>query len=91
MVSSDPADGATDLTGDKLTLKLTFDQNVKCPPAQQKNVTIDGGATIDKVNAYNTVLTIDISGLEKNSGKEYTVTVPKGTIFGFREDRKSVV
>ena len=85
MVSSDPADGATDLTGDKLTLKLTFDQNVKCPSAQQKNVTIDGGAAIDKVNAYNTVLTIEISGLEKDSGKEYTVTVPKGTVMGFKE------
>ena len=85
MVSSDPADGATDLTGDKLTLKLTFDQNVKCPSAQQKNVTIDGGAAIDKVNAYNTVLTIEISGLEKDSRKEYTVTVPKGTVMGFKE------
>ena len=85
MVSSDPADGATDLTGDKLTLKLTFDQNVKCPSAQQKNVTIDGGAAIDKVNAYNTVLTIEISGLGKDSGNEYTVTVPKGTVMGFKE------
>ena len=87
MVSSDPADGATDLTGDKLTLKLTFDQNVKCPSAQQKNVTIDGGAAIDKVNAYNTVLTIEISGLEKDSGKEYTVTVPKGTVMGFKDNQ----
>ena len=38
MVSSDPADGVTGLTGDKLTMKLTYDQNIKCPSDQQKNV-----------------------------------------------------
>ena len=70
LVSCDPADGAKDLTGDRLTLKLTFDQNIKCPSDQQTRVTIDGGASVDKVYAYNTLLTIDVSGLEKDSGNE---------------------
>ena len=88
MVSSDPADGVTGLTGDKLTMKLTYDQNIKCTSSQQKNVRIEGGGSIDKVNAYNTVLTIEISGLEQNSGKEYTVVVPEGTVLGFRENQE---
>lgn len=88
MVSSDPADGAEELTGSEVTLKLTFDQNVKCPSSQQGNITVDGGAVIDKVNAFNTVLTIEVSGLEKDSGKEYTVVIPKGTVTGFKENQE---
>ena len=88
MVSSDPADGTTGLTGDKLTMKLTYDQNIKCPSDQQKNVRLEGGGTIDKVNAYNTVLTVEISGLDQNSGKEYTVVVPEGAVLGFRENQE---
>ena len=88
MVSSDPADGTTGLTGDKLTMKLTYDQNIKCPSDQQKNVRLEGGGSIDKVNAYNTVLTVEISGLDQNSGKEYTVVVPEGAVLGFRENQE---
>ena len=88
LVSCDPADGAKDLTGDRLTLKLTFDQNIKCPSDQQTRVTIDGGASVDKVYAYNTLLTIDVSGLEKDSGKEYTVVVPEGAVQGFKENQE---
>ena len=88
MVSSDPADGTTGLAGDKLTMKLTYDQNIKCPSDQQKNVRLEGGGSIDKVNAYNTVLTVEISGLDQNSGKEYTVVVPEGAVLGFRENQE---
>ena len=88
LVSCDPADGAKDLTGDRLTLKLTFDQNIKCPSDQQTGVTIDGGASVDKVYAYNTLLTIDVSGLEKDSGNEYTVVVPEGAVQGFKENQE---
>ena len=87
-VSSDPVSGTTGLTGDKLTMKLTYDQNIKCPSDQQKNVRLEGGGTIDKVNAYNTVLTVEISGLDQNSGKEYTVVVPEGAVLGFRENQE---
>lgn len=89
LVSSNPANGASDLTGTELTLSLTFDQNVKCPSSQQGNITVDGGAVIGKVNAYNTELTIVVSGLEKDSGKKYTVIVPKGTVMGFKENQDS--
>ena len=87
-VSSDPVSGTTGLTGDKLTMKLTYDQNIKCPSDQQKNVRLEGGGTIDKVNAYNTVLTVEISGLDQNSGKEYTVVVSEGAVLGFRENQE---
>ena len=87
-VSSDPVSGTTGLAGDKLTMKLTYDQNIKCPSDQQKNVRLEGGGTIDKVNAYNTVLTVEISGLDQNSGKEYTVVVPEGAVLGFRENQE---
>ena len=87
-VSSDPVSGTTGLTGDKLTMKLTYDQNIKCPSDQQKNVRLEGGGAIDKVNAYNTVLTVEISGLDQNSGKEYTVVVPEGAVLGFRENQE---
>ena len=87
-VSSAPVSGTTGLTGDKLTMKLTYDQNIKCPSDQQKNVRLEGGGTIDKVNAYNTVLTVEISGLDQNSGKEYTVVVPEGAVLGFRENQE---
>ena len=89
MISSDPADGATDLTGEKLTLKLTYDQNIKCPTEQQAMISIDGGASVEKVVAYNTLLTIELSDLEKDSGKEYTVVVPKGAVLGFKENQDS--
>ena len=50
LVSCDPADGAQGLTGSELTVKLTFDQNIRCSSVQQKKVSVDGGAVIDKVS-----------------------------------------
>ena len=87
LVSSVPADGEAELAGETLTLKLTFDQNIKCPSDQQSRITIDGGARVDKVLAYNTQLTIDVSELEENSGKSYTLTVPEGAVRGFKENQ----
>ena len=87
LVSCDPADGAQGLTGSELTVKLTFDQNIRCSSVQQKKVSVDGGAVIDKVSAYNAELKISLSGLEDGSGKTYVVNVPDGTVSGFKTNQ----
>ena len=84
LLSVTPENGVEGVTGKELTVTLIFDQNVKCPSAQQKNVSIDNGATVAKVNAFNEKVTVDIVSLEEN-GKTYTLVIPKGTISGFKE------
>ena len=86
LVSADPADGAADIDGTSLNINLTFDQNVKCPSSAA--VTIDGDAVVDKVHAYNATVTVAVSSLAK--GQTYTVTIPEGTISGFRANQKPV-
>ncbi len=82
LLSCNPADGTTGLTGEKLTVKLTYDQNIKCNSSLTGQVTIDNGAAIDKLNAYSTALSIDVSGLK--SAQTYTLTVPDGLVTGFK-------
>ena len=53
ILSVSPENGVTDVTGKELTVIFTFDQNVKSPSSQHSNVTIDNGASVAKVNAYN--------------------------------------
>ena len=79
VISVSPENGVEGVTGKELTVTLIFDQNVKCSTAQQKNVTIDNGATVAKVNAFNEKVTVNIASLEEN-GKTYTLVIPKGTI-----------
>ncbi len=86
LLSVTPENGVAGVTGKELTVTLIFDQNVKCPSAQQKNVSIDNDATVAKVNAFNEKVTVDIVSLEEN-GKTYTLVIPKGTISGFRENQ----
>lgn len=86
LVSADPESGAKDIKGDKLTITLTFDQNIKCPQPQQSQITIDGNAAIENINAYMTDLTVKVAGLE--SGSTYALTIPEGTVQGYRENQK---
>ena len=81
LVSSDPADGATDLTGESLVLTLTFDVNVKC--TAPTSITA-GDATVDKVIAYDKDVKITLSNLSQ--GNSYTVNIPSGTISGFNNN-----
>lgn len=83
LVASDPADGATGLTGNTLTMSLTFDVNVKCTVTAASAIKA-GDAAIDKVTAYDKVVKISLSGLKE--GTSYTVTVPAGTISGFNDN-----
>lgn len=84
MISSSPEDGAAGLLGSALSLVLTFDQNVMCPTAQQHLISVDGDASVSRVNAYMTEVTIDVTGLER--GMTYTVVLPEGTVKGYREN-----
>ena len=86
LVSCDPADGTQGLTGGELTVKMTFDQNIKCPSDKQALISIDGEASIGNINAYMTDLTIKVSGLE--GGGSYVLTVPAGAVQGYRSNQE---
>lgn len=83
LISVSPDNGAKDIDGTTLLVKMTFDQNVKCP--NPGNITVDGGAAVDKVNAPGNYIEITLSGL--TSDKTYTLTVPAGTVFGYKENQ----
>ena len=86
LISSEPADGAVDLEGENLAVKLTYDQNIKSRSSLEGQVTIDNGAAIEKINAYSAVLTINLKGLK--SAQKYTLTVPAGLVGGYKENQK---
>lgn len=76
-----PDDGA-EVTSDALTVKFTFDQNVKMPDASK--VKVDNDAVISSAVAYNKDVTVNVSGLEK--GVSYTLTIADGAISGFKQN-----
>ena len=86
LVSTVPADGTQGLTGSELTIKMTFDQNIKCSSDKKALISIDGEASVDNVNAYMADLTIKLSGLEE--GVSYILTVPAGVVQGYRTNQK---
>ncbi len=87
LVSTDPADGADDITGTALKVTLTFDQNIKCPTDKQSLIAIDNEAVIEKVNAYDKTVTIDVSSLRNEKDLTYTIMIPAGVIQGFRKNQ----
>lgn len=88
LLSCDPADGTEGIDSESLTVTLTFDQNIKCPLDRREKITIDGDAVIETVNAYNTDLTVSITGLETGTGTAYTLILPEGTVQGFKSGQK---
>ena len=87
LLSSTPENGVSNLTDKTLTVVFNFDQNVKCPAQAQQGITVDGGAYLDGVSAYATQLTVNIGGLAR--GKSYTLTLPEGTVQGYRTNQKA--
>ena len=77
LVSTNPGDGVSQVEGSSLSVVFTFDQNIKCTLSKQAGISIDGGAKVDKVNTYNTDLTVAVSGLA--AGSSYVITIPEGT------------
>lgn len=84
LVSSLPEDGASVLTGTSLTFQLTFDQNVFCPTSERNRISVSNGASITRVDAYMKDVTLQLDGLQ--GGKTYTLTLPKGTVYGYRDN-----
>lgn len=87
IVSTSPEDGVSGLTERSLTVVFNFDQNIKCTTQAQQGITVDGGAWIDGINAYATQLTVNVGGLGR--GKTYTLSLPAGTVQGYRANQKS--
>lgn len=79
-VSSNPANGASEIPDGSLTVTFTYDQNITSPSSTHSQVSINNGATIDKISAYMKNLTIEVSGLEKET--TYELKVPKGVVLG---------
>lgn len=87
LLSADPADGSVGLEGRILSVNLTYDQNIKSRSSLEGQVVVDNGAVIDRINAYSTVLTINIRDLE--AGQKYKLTVPAGLVEGYKENQKA--
>lgn len=86
LVSVSPADGTGEITASSLNVVFTFDQNVLCSPEGQQGVSVDGDAFISKVSPSGADLTVSVAGLIR--GRTYTVTLPAGTVRGYRQNQK---
>ena len=86
LVSTNPSDGASDITSSSLTIDFTFDQNIICSPEGQRGVTVDGGAVVSTVSTAGQKLSVAVSGLSR--GKSYTVNLPAGTVKGYKQNQK---
>ena len=87
LVSATPADGAADVPLNTSEVVLTYDQNIKVLTADQSKITLDGGATISKVNAYAKTLTLSIGDLAYGTG--YTLSIPEGVVSGYKENQEA--
>ena len=87
LVSTSPADGIGGITDSKLIVAFTFDQNIICSPEGQKGIQADGGAFVSTVAVSGPTLSVTVSGL--NRGKSYVVTLPAGTVKGYKQNQKS--
>lgn len=85
-MGTDPENGASGFVNSSMSVVFTFDQNIRCTLEGQKGVSVDGGASVDRVDAYGTDLTVSLSGLAR--GVTYTVTLPEGTVQGYKKDQK---
>ena len=86
LVSTDPADGVSGLTGTSLSIRFTFDQNITCTAEGQARITVDGGGAIFGVKPSGTVLTVTVAGL--GPGKSYTVNLAAGAVIGYKQNQK---
>lgn len=86
-ISSVPADGTDGVEYHQTTLDivLTYDQNIKCPSSGQSLITVDNGASVEKVNAYRADLTVTLGNLKGKT--QYTLCVPSGAVLGFKENQ----
>ena len=81
LVSCDPSDGAENLVGEALTVKMLFDRSIRCPEDQKSRINVEGGASLGDIKASTNILEIQVMGLE--GGRTYTVIVPAGAVQGY--------
>lgn len=86
LVSTSPENGASDISDSSLSIVFTFDQKVRCLLDAQKGITVDGGASVSKVEAYGNNLTVSLYGLAR--GNSYTLTLPEGAVQGYKTNQK---
>lgn len=79
IVSSVPIDGEKDISVDKLTITVTYSQNMTISTANKSKISLDD-ATVVSASAYLKDLTIQASGLQP--GVTYTLQIPKGVMLG---------
>ena len=87
LVSTDPADGTGGIEASSQAIVFTFDQNIACTPEGLQGISVDGGAFIDKVTPSGATLTVVVAGLRR--GMSYLVTLPAGTVRGFKQNQKA--
>ena len=87
LVSTTPENGAGGFLDSSMSVVFTYDQNIKCPEESRKRISIDGGASVDKVDTYGAELTVSVSGLKR--GNTHTVTIPAGVVEGYRNNQKA--
>ncbi len=88
LLSTVPEDGALDVEFQtKLDIVLSYDQNIKFLSSEAKLVLIDNEGTVDKVFAYGKTLTVTLGNLA--GGTAYTLTVPSGTVRGYKENQEA--
>lgn len=83
LVSTSPDEGTGGIEGSSLSIVFTFDQNIVCTSSSLERVSVDGGAFIESAAPARTALKVVVSGLTR--GKHYTVTLPAGTVRGFKQ------
>lgn len=77
IVSTYPADGASDLESESLVVRITYDMDMKVDQDKTDMVSV-GDASILNVSAKGPVVSVFIDGLE--NGKEYTLHIPEGVL-----------
>ena len=66
LVSCDPSDGAENLVGEALTVKMLFDRSIRCPEDQKSRINVEGGASLGDIKASTNILEIQVMALYGN-------------------------
>lgn len=85
LVSTNPSNGATDISIGTLSAVFTYDQNIKCPLDKQSQISISPAANISSIGSYGAELTVKVDELKGDT--QYTITVPAGTVTGFKTNQ----
>ena len=87
LVSTSPANGTGGIETTSLSIVFTFDQNIVCTSSSLEGVSVDGGAFIESAAPARETLKVVVSGLAR--GMHYTVTLPAGTVRGFKRNQQA--